>query len=193
MDFSYYEDCQRNTTTYYVLLLLSSPLLWQLRILVWLVNDLLRPLPPLWTNGRTDGKVLDWGLLRWGEWRLYSYAQGEPKLNSNPLSYHVPLQTAMRSSQIGSNVVQHMRVEAGRETDSVLVFSYWVRSSTYTTLFSDGVGHLTLWGVTSSNCDGSCAVFVIWIGMHNMHCIFLSRWFHPWWSVIFGCCASCCS
>lgn len=29
--------------------------------------------------GRMDCKVLDWGGLRWGEWRLlYSYAQGEP-------------------------------------------------------------------------------------------------------------------
>ena len=80
------------------------------------------------------------------------------KVNSNPLSNHVvpTLQTAMRSSQIGSNVVQHAGGGGREEADSVLVFSYWVRSSTLVCRTSNCMGCHVI-----KLCDRSCAVFVI--------------------------------
>ena len=129
----YYELC----TT---LLLLSSPLLWQLRILlVWLVNDLLRP--PLLVATLDEWTVKYWIEEVWGEvsddYCIRMHKESLLKVNSNPLSNHVvpTLQTAMRSSQIGSNVVQHAGEKAGRRIQSLSSSSYWVRSSTYLTKY----------------------------------------------------------
>ena len=143
-------------TLYYILL--SSPLLWQLRILVWLVNDLLRPLLPRRADGRQSiGLRTE---VRWVT-TVFVCTRRVSKLNSNPLSYYTMYHCRLQCGPVKLVLTLfNMRVvEAGRrriQSSSSLIGSDH--------LLWRCVGHLTLWGVASSNCDGSCAVFVIWIG-----------------------------